>query len=501
VTRDCVVGVDIGTTGTRSVAYDASGAAWGGHEVRYPLHRPELSRAEQEPDEIVQAVATTLAAAVDAAQARGARVVAVGVSAALHSLLAVDGAGTPLTRVLTWADNRAAPQAAAIAADGGLELYQRTGTPLHPMAPLAKLCWFRDSEPDLFAAAARWLSIKEYVFERLLERSGVVDHSIASGTGLLDLETLDWDDDALAVAGVSRTQLSAPVPTDHALQLGDALAGRLGLPPDTPVVVGAGDGPLANLGAGALGEGEVVCTVGTSGAVRVVLPRRIFDPAGRLFCYALDAEHWTIGGPVNSGGIVLRWVRDQLLPDGRDRAEAEGHSAYEWLTELAASAPPGAGGIICLPHLTGERAPQWDASLRGVLWGLSSTHGRADVVRAVLEGVAYQLRAVTEVLVEQTGSVRAVRVTGGFTRPAVWRQILADVLAVDVIEPKVDQASCFGAAVLALVARGLVDSLEAGAALAGTGEVRHPQPDDVAVYRGAYTRFEELATLLAPTFS
>jgi gluconokinase len=283
-------------------------------------------------------------------------------SSAMQSLVGLDEQGEPITELLTWADNRATAQARRLRAEYPL-LHPRTGTPIHPMAPLSKLVWFKENEPELFARTRRWVGIKELIVHRLTG-SWAIDVSCASGTGLMSLETLDWDPEALAVAGVSAEQLSPIVPAKHTLPL--TLDG-LGIAPGAPVVLGAGDGPLANLGVGAVRPGIAACSIGTSGALRITVERPGVDPARRLFCYALTPGRWVIGGAINNGGSVLEWTGNALAPDLGSDHETE-------LLELAAGVPPGSEGLLMLPYLFSERAPRWTALAGGAYVGLRDSH-------------------------------------------------------------------------------------------------------------------------------
>jgi gluconokinase len=271
----CIIGVDIGTTSTKAVAFDPNGKVLAHHAVGYPLLTPSPAVAEQDPDEIYAAVLTVLREVVRKTQTAPEEVIGVSFSAAMHSLIAVDGAGQPLTHSITWADSRATEWAERIKNDGnGLAIYQRTGTPIHPMAPLAKLVWLRREQPELFARTARFIGIKEYVFFRLFKRY-VVDYSIASATGLFNLTQLNWDTEALELAGVTPEQLSEPVATTFhlsGLEPGTG-PGNWAYCRATPFVVGANDGALSNLGVNAIGPGEVAVTIGTSGALRAVVDR------------------------------------------------------------------------------------------------------------------------------------------------------------------------------------------------------------------------------------
>ena len=238
---------------------------------------------------------------------------AMSFSSVFHSLIAVDATGRPLTNVITWADNRSWLQTERLkTSPAGHALYLRTGTPLHSMSPLTKLIWLREEESEIFYRAAKYISIKEYILYQLFGRY-IVDYSVASATGLLNLRSLTWDEEALNLAGVQQDQLSELVPTTHILQGMDSrYSEAMGLMIGTPVVIGAGDGVLANLGVGAVESGQFNVTIGTSSSVRTVTPAPKTDPKGRTYCYALTEEHWVVGSPSNSGGMMLRWFHDEF---------------------------------------------------------------------------------------------------------------------------------------------------------------------------------------------
>lgn len=482
MSEPAVIGLDLGTSSVKAVAFNAHGEALIAHAVEVAIASPAPDRAEQDPDELVRAAEQATAAVVRELTAQGWVVAGLGLSAAMHSLLALDSAGRPLTPVVLFADNRAAQQARWLATrPGAVALARRTGTPIHPMSPLAKLRWFAERAPEIAERARWWVSAKEYLLRQLCAVQ-VVDHSIGAATGLFNLANASWDEEALALARVGADVLSVPVPTTTVLE---ALTGRLRLPAGTPVVVGASDGCLATLGAGAIGAGVAAVTVGTSGAIRTIIDHPGTDEQARLFCYALTHAHWVVGGPISSGGIVLRWARDRLFPE---LARAAGRQSYARFDELAGGVPPGADGLLCLPYLLGERAPLWDPQLRGAFVGLSVLHGQGHVLRALLEGVAFQLATVLQ-LVEGLGHpVLTLRADGGFTRSGVWLQIMADVLNRPLELPRAAEGACRGAALLTLQALGLADAF----ALAGATPVHcriQPDPAAAATYRDALDRF------------
>jgi len=479
--EEVVLGVDLGTTATKVAAFTTTGDVVVESEAEYPLEEPEPGWAEQDPAAILAAAREAVRSVARRVRERGGRVVGVGLSGAMHSLIAVDAADEPLTPVVTWADRRATPQAERIRSGPGPQVHRRTGTPVHPMSPLTKLAWFAEERPEVASRAAHWVGIKELLLHAW-SGEWVVDHSMASGNGLLDLHALDWDAEALALAGVTREQLPRPVPVTHRLALRAEVADDLGLDRDVPVVVGGGDGPLANLGVGAVRPGVASVSIGTSGALRVVVDRPGVDPAGRTFCYALTEDLWAVGGAITNGGVVLRWVGDALAPDMEVLADELGDEPEESLTDLASLAPPGSGGLLMLPYLLSERAPYWTALPRGAYIGLQRHHRREHLVRAALEGVCQQLALVLASLREAGHEITEVRATGGFARSAVWRQMLADVLGLDVSFPSGTQGSGYGAAVIAMTALGLVPSVEVAADRVEVVDVVRPDPAAAAVY-------------------
>ncbi|MGF1473828.1 MAG: gluconokinase [Rubrobacteraceae bacterium] len=497
------IGVDIGTTSTKTIAFDPEGAILAEESVGYELRSPQPSRAEQDPDEILEAVLGSLAAVVQQVEeTQNDKVSGVSFSAAMHSLLALDEEGNPLTPSITFADNRAAGQAARIREElDGPELHRRTGTPIHPMSPLAKLLWFREEDEETFEAAARWVSIKEYVFFRLFGEY-VVDHSIASATGLFNLENLDWDEGALGVAGVSVDSLSRPVPTTHVVTgMNEELAGRLRLDVNTPFVAGANDGVLANLGLGAVAPGVVACSIGTSGAVRSVVHEPRVDDDRKLFCYALTEEQWVVGGPINNGGIAFQWALEKLFPGLGREAEDQGRDPNELAGEMVEDVPAGSGGLIFLPYLTGERAPYWNADVKGVFFGLTLQHERKHLIRAVMEGVIYQMYAVQLALEKTFGEPREIRATGGFANSPVWRQIMADVFQRGISFPESYESSCWGAALLGMKALGAIDSLDTANEMTRIPTTQEPNERSAAVYHELMEIFTRLYERLEPEFT
>ncbi|GIN86055.1 gluconate kinase [Heyndrickxia sporothermodurans] len=459
--RFYMIGVDIGTTSTKVVLYSEKGKVITTFSKGYSLFHPTPQIAEQDPDEIFQAVISTINEAMTNSGIAKEKLSFISFSSAMHSLIAVDFDGTPLTRSMTWADNRSVVYSEELkATETGLRLYRRTGTPIHPMSPITKLIWLRNECPDVFHQTYKFLGIKEYVIHKLFKQY-VMDYSLASATGLFNLKQLSWDEEALQIAGVSDEKLPVLVPTTYILNgLDTALANQMNISKNTTFVIGASDGVLSNLGLNTIKPGDLAVTIGTSGAIRAVSNRPITDVKGRTFCYALTENHWVIGGAVNNGGVTFQWVRDQIGQLEVKKACEKGKDAYELLTMLAEKVPPGSDGLIFHPYMTGERAPIWNADARGSFFGLALNHSRAHLIRAVLEGVIYNLQSVMLVLKELIGEPKQIHVSGGFVRSKLWCQIMADVFGQVVSIPESFESSCLGAVVLGLYALGEIDQLE-----------------------------------------
>lgn len=488
-----VVGLDIGTTAVKAGLYTPDGVEVAvAASADRPLRTPQPGRAEQDPDEIVAAAREALAELATAARDGGTAVGGLSISVPMHGLLGLDADGRPLTPLLTWADTRAHDDAQQLR-DEHPDVYRRTGTPLHPMAPLAKLRWYHRERPDLAARVHTWATLKEHVLAALTG-TAAIDRSSASATGLFNLREDTWDDEALALAGVDRDALAPVVATDHVVGgLTSASADATGLPGGTPVVAGATDGVLANLGVGALGDdGTGAVSIGTSGAVRLTVDAPATDPEMRTFCYALTGDLWVVGGAISNGGLWLRWLRDQVFCGDLDD---------DALAALAADVPPGSDGLTVLPYLTGERAPQWSGDPSGVVFGLRLEHGRAHLVRAGMEGVAHQLRMVTDALVDDGHAIARLRATGGFTASDVWLQTLADILDVPLELPAVSEAVAFGAAVLGMTALDVLDDVGQVADLVRTTRSCAPDRGLRVLHDGAHERYVDLTRILAAPFA
>ncbi|WP_374717668.1 gluconokinase [Neobacillus sp.] len=491
-----MLGVDIGTTSTKAVLFSEKGEVIQTENIGYPLYTPDISTAEQNPDEIFQTVLKAISNIMKQNPQKQPEFISF--SSAMHSVIVMDEKDQPLTPCITWADNRSEAWAHKIKNEwNGHEVYKRTGTPIHPMSPLSKITWIVNERPEIATKAKKYIGIKEYIFKKFFDQY-VVDYSIASAMGLMNLKNLDWDEEALKIAGITRDQLPDLVPTTKVFtNCNPDLAKQIGIEPDTPFVIGASDGVLSNLGVNAIRKGEVAVTIGTSGAIRTIINEPKTDEKGRIFCYALTEKHWVIGGPVNNGGIVLRWIRDEFASSEMETAKRLGIDPYEVLTKIAERVKPGADGLLFHPYLAGERAPLWNPDVRGSFFGLTLSHKKEHMIRAALEGVIYNLYTVFLALTEcMDGPVTRIQATGGFARSEVWRQMMSDIFESEVVVPESYESSCLGACILGLYALGKIESFEVVSDMIGSTYKHTPNENAAKEYRQLLPIFIHLSRVL-----
>lgn len=438
-----ILGIDIGTGSVKAVAVNSHGESVDEDQRSYGISAPKLGYHEQDPEEIWSAF---IAVCKGIIKKMDAQPMAVSLSSAMHSLIPVNEKGDPLTPMMTWADNRSAEIATRLrTTKEGVDIYKATGTPLHAMSPLCKIIWLRENEPALFQKVYKFISIKEYIWHKLFAEF-VIDHSIASSTGLFDINQLTWNQNALKLADITESLLSAPVPTNYSKKYQNVNTSATAdfLPQGTLFVSGASDGCLANLGSAATKPGIGAITIGTSGAVRIASNKPLPNEASMTFSYILDEKTFICGGPVNNGGVALQWW---LKNSGAQQLSSDD---YQNFFNEVAKVPPGAKGLLFLPYLTGERAPIWNSESCGTFLGIKLQHTRADFSRAVLEGICFALKDVLDAVEENAEPVVQINVSGGFTKSAIWVQTLADITGKPMAVIQTDDASAVGAALLAL---------------------------------------------------
>jgi gluconokinase len=442
-----IVGCDIGTTNTKITAFDPENAAiLSSHAIGYEMLHPQPGWSELDPDEIYSAILSSMGFIVKDCAKHGP-LMGISFSSAMHSVVAMDQQGKPMTNLIIWADNRSAAYAEELKKlDFGMEAYKRSGTPLHAMSPLCKLLWLKNQESHIFKNAEKFIGVKEYVIYRLIGNY-VVDYSIASATGLFNLKAKNWDQQVLQYVGITEKQLSAPVSPYHIEKL--ASDNDLGLPEGTPLIMGASDGCLANLGSGAINSESLAVTIGTSAAIRVCADMIYSDPKMRTFCYILNEQTYVVGGASNNGAVIFEWLKEQFFKD----------FDFEAVFDEANDIPEGADGLLFYPYLLGERAPLWSSTVRGGFTGLDIQHKRAHFVRAVMEGILLNLFSIGTVLLDHN-PIKTIYANGGFSKNKLWVQMLADVFGKTVVMNETADTGTVGAAMLGLKALGVVQSYD-----------------------------------------
>lgn len=433
------LGIDIGTTSAKSVAFSEEGEVLAAHSCTYIMYHPQPTWSEQDPQEVFAAVISSANKVIAALP--GATPASVSFSSAMHGFFAVDKNGTPLTNCIIWADNRSAEIADRLKKSEWCNyLYHSTGVPVHAMSPLCKLIWLKENEPAIFKKTHKFISIKEYVFFKFFG-DYLIDTSVASATGLLNLKTLTWDEKILNFLDLASSSLSQIVSTKHTLLYNqNNLAERnyLHIPSHTPFIIGSSDGALANLGTGAVEEHKMAISIGTSGAARVIVHAVDTDIRMRTFCYHLKDDLYIVGGASNNGAVVLEWMKNILL---------ETKETFSELFLRAEAVAPGSDDLIFIPYILGERAPIWNSNARGIFFGLHVNHTKSHLVRACMEGIIYSIYSIAKILLAKR-VITEIHATGGFVQSTLWLQMLADVCNIKVLVSAAVESSALGAVII-----------------------------------------------------
>lgn len=485
------LGIDIGTGSTKAVAVDAYGECLLSKQVYYPLISPEPKLAEQDPLQILHAFQES----VRAITIRFGQPQAIALSSAMHSLLPVNEQGIPLTNLLIWADNRSAEIASELRhLPEGDSIYAKGGTPIHAMAPITKAIWIRRHNPDVFKKTARFISIKEFVWFHMFNEFEV-DYSIASATGWFDILAKQWNPEALAYCGITHHHLSRVVPT-HFVRRGISvlMSDRMGLSAETPVMIGASDGCLANVGSRATKPGVAALTIGTSGALRICSNVPVIDYHNMPFNYCLDDERFIVGGPINNGGVALKWYAENFL-----KVPLVSDLDYDKVLHGVEAVEAGSGGLIFLPYLFGERAPIWNSNACGVFFGIRGTHHQSHLTRALLEGISLSLFHIATRLEANQIFLHTIHVSGGFIQSPVWVKLLTDIFGIPVHLVNGEDASAMGSVFLyaAYHDQALADSIQ-------TPEPIRIEPDEKKhkIYRNLiFPKYLRLYQLLSTEMS
>lgn len=499
-----VIGVDLGTSGTKTVLFDESGRVIASHTIEYPMYQPRNGYAEQDPADWREAAFDTIKAVMDKSGIPAQEVRGIGLSGQMHGLVMLDADGEVIRRSIIWCDQRTAAECAEITEKVGAErMIEITANPALTGFTASKILWVRNHEPENYAKCRHILLPKDYV-RYCLTGEFATEVSDASGMQLLDVPKRQWSDEVLEKLDIDKDLLAKVYesPEITGVLTADAAA-RCGLNAGTIVVGGAGDNAAAAVGTGVVRDGRAFTTIGTSGVVFAHTSDITIDPKGRVhtFCCAVPGA-WHVMGVTQGAGLSLKWFRDQFCEAEKSTAELMGVDPYYLMDKAALASPIGANKLLYLPYLMGERTPHLDPNARGVFFGLSGMHTKRDMLRAVMEGVTYSLRDCVEVCREMGVNVSDMMACGGGGSSPVWRQMLADLYGCPVKTADSKEGPALGVAILAMVGAGLYSSVpEACDAIIHTANVQEPVSENIGEYEKYYQLYRSIYPALKERFS
>jgi xylulokinase len=499
-----LLGIDIGTTGAKTLLVDAEGRTVASAFSEWPMATPHPAWAEQDPEDWWRGTVASIREVLARSGVAPRDIAALGLSGQMHGLVLLDEADAVIRPSIIWCDQRTGAECAWIDRTVGHErLVAAISNPALPGFTAPKIIWVRDHEPEAFARARTMLLPKDEIRRRLTGRTAM-EISDAAGTALFNVAEERWATEILGDLGLSADLLPPVIGSaDVAGTITPEVAALTGLSTSTVVVGGGADNTCGAVGSGVVREGLALVSIGSSGVVLAPSVAHRMDPGLRAHTFNHSVPGlWYLMGVTQAAGLSLRWFRDQMSGGDVARATAEGRDPYDVMLEAAAGAPAGSRGVVWLPYLQGERTPHLDPDARAVLFGLTGAHTRADVIRAVLEGVAFSLRDCLSIVRDQGIAIGQVRLTGGGAKSPLWRQVFADVFGAELALTSSQEGPAFGAALMAAVGAGVFRSLpEACDATITVTATVEPDPAVRSAYDDAYALYRELYPALRPSFA
>ena len=500
-----ILAYDIGTTGNKATLFTVEGTRVASAFWEYETLYPEPGWAEQRPADWWDSIIETTRDVLDAANLNPKEIVAIGLSGHMMGCLPVADDGEPVANALIHSDSRSTEECAAIEDRvGGATVYRITGQRLDPHYPITKAMWLQKNLASFSSKTRFLLQCKDYVAFKLTGCLGLTDFSDGSLTALYDINALKWSDELIEAAGIDRRLLSDVVPSSTVVGNVSAEAARqTGLCEGIPVVAGAGDGACATLGAGVAAAGDAYNYLGGTSWIATLVDELAVDPCMRLFSMgSVDYGRFCAVGTIQSAGSSLQWIADEICHEEKQIALREGVSPFAILDRLAGTSVPGARKLFFLPYMMGERSPIWDPAARGVFLGLTLGHSRADLVRAVLEGVAYALRSILDVMDECQIRIDSLRIIGGGAKSSLWREIMASIYnrPLHTLQNP-GEATSLGAALVAGVGVGAFAGYREATARIVIAESTPPREEWLSDYQAAYAYYNSLYPALKDTFA
>ena len=498
-----VIGVDIGTSGTKTVLFDEKGSVIASKTIEYPMYQPKNGYAEQDPSDWANAAIQTIKAVVAKSGVKKEDVKGIGLSGQMHGLVMLDKDNEVIRRSIIWCDQRTANEVDEMNRKLGREkLIEITANPALTGWTAAKILWVKNNEPENYERCRHILLPKDYI-RFVLTHEYATEVSDASGMQLLNVPKRDWSDEIIDGLGLDRSMLGRVYESCEVTGgLTADIAEAVGLCEGTPVVGGAGDNAAAAVGTGVVEDGKAFTTIGTSGVVFAHTSKISIDKLGRVHtCCAAVPNSWHVMGVTQGAGLSLKWFRDNFCNAEKETSEMMGVDPYYLMDKEAAEVPIGSNRLLYLPYLMGERTPHLDPAARGVFFGLSAMHRKRDLLRAVMEGVSYSLRDCVEVFKQMDINVSDMMACGGGGSSPLWRQMLADLYACPVKTASSKEGPALGVALLAAVGTGLYSSVpEACREVVKTDKIQEPIAENIKPYDDCYRLYTEIYPALKESF-
>ncbi len=495
---DCIITIELGTNAARVFAFDLSGNVIAFAKGHYPTFHERHDQSEQDPDQMFITMLYVLKNLLnDKVYPKKYVVSCICFSASMHSLLAVDKDGVPLGNSITWSDNRGKKEASDLKdTQLGKEIYSATGTPVHPMSSLIKIAWMKNNQQEKFSRTSKFMPIKSYIIQQLTGAC-VIDHSIASATGLMNIRNLAWDTTALDFAGITAEKLPDLVPVFYSgIALKKEYRKALKMPPSVKILVGSSDGCLATLGAGVWQNGKATITIEDSGAFRVIGKEIIDDPKQQIFNYVLTEKYFVSGGPTSNGGVIFEWFTKQF---GDFKNAFDIDHAMDALIREASEVQVGSDGLLFLPYLHGERAPIWNPNARGCYFGVNIRHERKHFIRATIEGILFEMYSIGKTL-EKHRQIDSLSINGSFASIPLCTQIIADVFNKPVSTLSHGDSIGVGAFLLSATEMGMFPGLEEASQMVKMHQTYLPNKGDHDIYAQYFRVFENLIAKIGVEF-
>ncbi len=490
------MGIDIGTSGVRAALFNEKGYQKSLYHKEYPLISLQPGMAELDPDQVFNSLIDVVKNCLAQIKISKENILSIGLSTQMHSILPVDKQGKPLSNLFTWADNRAEQQSKFISINYDTkELYRKTGCRTqHPMYPISKILWLKETNSALYSNTYKFISIKEYIIYKLYNEY-VIDITDASASACFNINEFKWDEDILKdILNINTSKLGTPMDITYTLNnMNKVYADAMGILPNTPLALGSGDGMMANLGCGVFDSTRMSSTIGTSGAMRISSDKPIIDPDGKTWCYNFTKDTWVAGGAINNGGIVLKWMRDEYKAQFESEMIEMGEKKiYKLFDTYAEQVSPASDELIFLTYLTGERSPGWHANAPGVIHGLRLLHGKKHYIRAAMEGVMYNMYSIYEAVTALNNNVKTIIANGGYANSPIWLQIQADIFNKDIAVADVSEAAALGAAYTGMVAIKYIQDFKQLLPAMKTSQIVNPIQENNEIYKNAYEKYQEL---------